>query len=95
MNKTKSKRLSQSQQKHVRRLKQTVRRTGTAYSASRLGVSNISTTRTILIVLVRVTLNALAVFGHHHLPDCARYFFRDVYLLSPNVTMITRAKELP
>ncbi len=36
-NKTKSKRLSQSQRKHVRRLKQAARKTGIAYTASRAG----------------------------------------------------------
>ena len=34
-NETKSKRLSQSWRKHVRRLKQTARKTGAAYTASR------------------------------------------------------------
>ncbi len=34
-NKTKSKRLSQSQRKHVRRLKQAARKTGIAYAHSR------------------------------------------------------------
>jgi hypothetical protein len=38
-NKTQSKRLSQSQRKHVRRLKQAARKTGTAYTASRPVVS--------------------------------------------------------
>jgi hypothetical protein len=38
-NKTKSKRLSQSWRKHVRRLKQTARKTGTAYTAKRPAVS--------------------------------------------------------
>lgn len=39
-NQTKSKRLSQSQRKHVRRLKQEARKTGIAYTASRPVVSN-------------------------------------------------------
>jgi hypothetical protein len=39
MNKSKSKRLSQSWRKHVRRLKQNARKTGTAYKASRPTVS--------------------------------------------------------
>jgi len=38
-NKTKSKRLSQSQRKHVRRLKQAARKAGTAYTPSRPVVS--------------------------------------------------------
>ena len=38
-NETKSKRLSPSWRKHVRRMKQTARKTGTAYTASRPVVS--------------------------------------------------------
>jgi hypothetical protein len=38
-NKTKSKRLSQSWRKHVRRMKQLARKTGTAYTPSRQAVS--------------------------------------------------------
>jgi hypothetical protein len=39
INKTQSKRLSPSWRKHVRRLKQLARKTGTAYTASRPTVS--------------------------------------------------------
>jgi len=39
MNKTNTKRFSQSWRKHVRRLKQQARKTGTAYAASRPTVS--------------------------------------------------------
>ena len=38
-NQTKAKRLSQSWRKHVRRMKQTARKTGIAYKASRPAVS--------------------------------------------------------
>ncbi len=38
-NQTKSKRLSQSQRKHVQRLKQAARKTGTVYTPSRPVVS--------------------------------------------------------